>query len=161
VTANVLLFLDDLHLGADAEAFAPLALEVARGRLQCVAAATGDEGAALPPFAALARRFEVVPVRPLTPEHTLEVLRGLREGLQEHHRVEIDDEALAVAVELSACGEGGECLPGKVARALDLCAAAARLRSPARPPDVRELDAQVERLNQEKEEAVAEQNFDR
>ena len=92
---------------------------------------------------------------------TIEILRGLRDRYEAHHRVQIKDEALDAAVELSDRYISGRCLPDKAIDVIDEAGARVRLKAMTRPPDLKELDAQIEQLNQEKEAAVAEQDFEK
>src|SRR5205823_5204726 len=87
--------------------------------------------------------------------------RGLRDRYEAHHRVQITDEALEAAVELSDRYITGRCLPDKAIDVVDESGARVRLKAMTRPPDLKELDEQIERLNQDKEEAVANQDFER
>jgi ATP-dependent Clp protease ATP-binding subunit ClpC len=91
----------------------------------------------------------------------VEILRGLRDRYEAHHRVEIKDEALGAAVELSDRYISGRYLPDKAIDVIDEAGARIRLKAMTRPPDLKELDAQIEQLNQEKEAAVAEQDFEK
>src|SRR5438477_5763766 len=111
--------------------------------------------------AALARRCKEIIVNPSSKEVTVEILRGLRDRYEAHHRVQIQDEALAAAVELSDRYISGRYLPDKAIDVIDEAGARIRLKAMTRPPDLKELDAQIEQLNQEKEAAVAEQDFEK
>src|SRR5262249_11820177 len=88
-------------------------------------------------------------------------LRGLRDRYEAHHRVQIKDEALNSAVELSDRYISGRCLPDKAIDVIDESGARVRLKAMTRPPDLKDLDGEIERLNQEKEAAVAEQDFEK
>jgi ATP-dependent Clp protease ATP-binding subunit ClpC len=160
---DVILFLDELHLlDASVTKLAPLAHALASGVVPCLAAATGQT---LPRFAALSRRFAVVPVAPLNRPDTLAALRGHRQSLEAHHHVQITDGALEAAAALPEMGSPGTALdrdqPGRAISALDLAGSLLRLRSEGPPPDNREADARIEHLNLQKESAVADQDFDR
>jgi ATP-dependent Clp protease ATP-binding subunit ClpC len=157
---TTILFLDDLHLwGSTLGMDAGLAMLLAD--VPCIAATTSEGFARLLETArTLARWFVPVPVAPLSSEEVLEVLRGLRERYEVHHRVMIADEALE---EVVACAERARGSPPLIERALDLldeAAADLRLRTIPPPPDLGELDAQIEHLNQEKESAVADHDFE-
>src|SRR5262249_11946861 len=91
----------------------------------------------------------------------VEILRGLRDRYEAHHRVQIKDDALTAAVELSDRYISGRCLPDKAIDVIDESGARVRLKAMTRPPDLKEIDAQIEQLNQEKEAAVAEQDFEK
>src|SRR4029077_13536823 len=94
-------------------------------------------------------------------EETVEILRGLRDRYEAHHRVQIKDEALDAAVELSDRYISRRCLPDKAIDVIDESGARVRLKAMTRPPDLKDLDGQIEQLNQEKESAVAEQDFEK
>jgi ATP-dependent Clp protease ATP-binding subunit ClpC len=109
----------------------------------------------------LERRFQQIIVNPPSREEAIEILRGLRDRYEAHHRVQIKDEALGAAVELSDRYISGRCLPDKAIDVIDESGARVRLKAMTRPPDLKDLDAQIEQLNQEKEAAVAEQDFEK
>jgi ATP-dependent Clp protease ATP-binding subunit ClpC len=166
---NTILFIDELHTlvgagGAEGAIDASNVLKpaLARGEIQCIGATTLDEFRKyIEKDAALARRFQEIIVNPPTREETVEILRGLRDRYEAHHRVQIKDEALAAAVELSDRYISGRCLPDKAIDVIDESGARVRLKAMTRPPDLKDLDTQVEQLNQEKEAAVAEQDFEK
>ena len=134
---------------------------LSRGELQCIGATTLDEYRKyIEKDAALARRFQTVMVEPPNPEEAVVILKGLRGRYEEHHRVKITDEALGAAVELSQRYITGRCLPDKAIDVIDEAGARIRLRSMVRPPDLKELEDEAEKLNQSKEEAVANQDFE-
>jgi ATP-dependent Clp protease ATP-binding subunit ClpC len=161
-SGNTLLFFDDLHLWVTTP-YVLSGLTMQRGRLQhCITATTLQEHANLVQRAStLARFFVPIRVSPLSATDSLEVLRGLRERHEAHHGVVIQDEALQAAIDLALRDAG----VGLLDRALDLideAAAEVRLRiSSSSPPELEGLDTQIARLNQEKESAVAEQDFER
>src|SRR5438874_7875877 len=166
---NTILFIDELHTlvgagGAEGAIDASNVLKpaLARGEIQCIGATTMDEYRKyIEKDAALARRFQEIIVNPPSKEETVEILRGLRDRYEAHHRVQIKDHALEEAVELSDRYISGRCLPDKAIDVIDEPGARVRLKAMTRPPDLKELDAQVEQLNQEKESAVAEQDFEK
>lgn len=166
---NTILFIDELHTlvgagGAEGAIDASNVLKpaLARGEIQCIGATTLDEYRKyIEKDAALARRFQEIIVNPPTKDETTEILRGLRDRYEAHHRVQIKDEALNAAVELSDRYISGRCLPDKAIDVIDESGARVRLKAMTRPPDLKELDAQIEQLNQEKEAAVAEQDFEK
>lgn len=166
---NTILFIDELHTlvgagGAEGAIDASNVLKpaLARGEIQCIGATTLDEYRKyIEKDAALARRFQEIIVNPPTKEETAEILRGLRDRYEAHHRVQIKDEALSAAVELSDRYISGRCLPDKAIDVIDESGARVRLKAMTRPPDLKELDSQIEQLNQEKEAAVAEQDFEK
>jgi ATP-dependent Clp protease ATP-binding subunit ClpC len=166
---NTILFIDELHTlvgagGAEGAIDASNVLKpaLARGEIQCIGATTMDEYRKyIEKDAALARRFQEIIVNPPSKDETVEILRGLRDRYEAHHRVQIQDEALAAAVELSDRYISGRYLPDKAIDVIDEAGARIRLKAMTRPPDLKELDAQIEQLNQEKESAVAEQDFEK
>jgi ATP-dependent Clp protease ATP-binding subunit ClpC len=100
-------------------------------------------------------------VEPSSKSETVEILKGLRDRYEQHHRVQITDDALASAVELSSRYITGRCLPDKAIDVIDEAGARVRLKAMTRPPDLKEIDEEVEKLNKEKEEAVANQDFEK
>src|SRR5947199_2469236 len=166
---NTILFIDELHTlvgagGAEGAIDASNVLKpaLARGEIQCIGATTLDEYRKyIEKDGALERRFQQIIVNPPSKKETVEILRGLRDRYEAHHRVQIKDEALTSAVELSDRYISGRCLPDKAIDVIDESGARVRLKAMTRPPDLKELDAQIEQLNQEKEAAVAEQDFEK
>ncbi|MCA9026988.1 MAG: ATP-dependent Clp protease ATP-binding subunit [Planctomycetaceae bacterium] len=166
---NTILFIDELHTlvgagGAEGAIDASNVLKPAlsRGELQCIGATTLDEYRKyIEKDAALERRFQMVMVDPPSAQQTVEILKGLRDRYEEHHRVQITDDALEKAVELSSRYITGRCLPDKAIDVIDESGARIRLKSMVRPPDLKELEEDIERLNTQKEEAVANQDFEK
>ncbi|WP_459555736.1 ATP-dependent Clp protease ATP-binding subunit [Lacunimicrobium album] len=166
---NTILFIDELHTlvgagGAEGAIDASNVLKPAlsRGELQCIGATTLDEYRKyIEKDSALERRFQTVVVDPPTEAQTVEILKGLRDRYEEHHRVEITDDAIEKAVELSSRYITGRCLPDKAIDVIDEAGAYVRLKSMVRPPDMKELDDEIEELNLAKEEAVANQDFEK
>jgi ATP-dependent Clp protease ATP-binding subunit ClpC len=166
---NTILFIDELHTlvgagGAEGAIDASNVLKpaLARGEIQCIGATTLDEYRKyIEKDGALERRFQQIIVNPPSKEETVEILRGLRDRYEAHHRVQIKDEALEGAVELSDRYISGRCLPDKAIDVIDEAGARVRLKAMTRPPDLKDLDGQIEQLNQEKEAAVAEQDFEK
>ena len=166
---NTILFIDELHTlvgagGAEGAIDASNVLKPAlsRGELQCIGATTLDEYRKyIEKDGALERRFQTVIVDPPTPPQTVQILKGLRDRYEQHHRVQITDDALEAAVELSSRYITARCLPDKAIDVIDESGAAIRLKSMVRPPDLKELEEEIERLNQAKEDAVAEQDFEK
>jgi ATP-dependent Clp protease ATP-binding subunit ClpC len=109
----------------------------------------------------LDRRFQLVMVEPSTKKETIEILKGLRDRYEQHHHVQITDDAVDAAVELSSRYITGRCLPDKAIDVIDEAGARVHLKSMTRPPDLKEIDEEVENLNKEKEEAVANQDFEK
>ena len=159
---NVILFIDELHTlvgagGAEGAIDASNVLKpaLARGEIQCIGATTFDEYRKyIEKDAALERRFQPIPVEPPNAEQTFEILKGLRERYEQHHRVKITDEALRSSVELSGRYIPGRVQPDKSIDVIDEAGARIRLRSMTKPPDLAELEEQIELLSIEKEEAV-------
>jgi ATP-dependent Clp protease ATP-binding subunit ClpC len=166
---NTILFIDELHTlvgagGAEGAIDASNVLKpaLARGEIQCIGATTLDEYRKyIEKDAALARRFQEIIVNPPTSAETIEILKGLRDRYEAHHRVQITDSALRAAVELSDRYITGRCLPDKAIDVIDEAGARIRLKAMTRPPDLKEIDDQIEKLNHEKEAAVAEQDFEK
>jgi ATP-dependent Clp protease ATP-binding subunit ClpC len=166
---NTILFIDELHTlvgagGAEGAIDASNVLKpaLARGEIQCIGATTLDEYRKyIEKDSALDRRFQVVMVEPSTKAETVEILKGLRDRYEQHHRVQITDDALAAAVELSSRYITGRCLPDKAIDVIDEAGARVRLKAMTRPPDLKEIDAEVDTLNKDKEDAVANQDFER
>ncbi len=166
---NTILFIDELHTlvgagGAEGAIDAANVLKpaLARGEIQCIGATTLDEYRKyIEKDSALARRFQEIIVEPTNKAETVEILKGLRERYEEHHRVQITDDAIEAAVELSGRYITGRCLPDKAIDVIDESGARVRLRAMTRPPDLKEIDEEVEGLNKDKEEAVANQDFEK
>src|SRR5579883_8729 len=166
---NTILFIDELHTlvgagGAEGAIDASNVLKpaLARGEIQCIGATTLDEYRKyIEKDAALARRFQPIIVNPPSMAETVEILKGLRDRYEAHHRVQITDAALKSAVELSERYITGHCLPDKAIDVIDEAGARVRLKGMTRPPDLKELDEKIEKLNQEKEAAVMDQDFER
>jgi len=166
---NTILFIDELHTlvgagGAEGAIDASNVLKpaLARGEIQCIGATTLDEYRKyIEKDGALERRFQQIMVNPPSKEEAVEILKGLRDRYEAHHRVQIKDEALSAAVELSDRYISGRCLPDKAIDVIDEAGARVRLKAMTRPPDLKEIDSQIEQLNTEKESAVAEQDFEK
>ncbi|TWT99578.1 ClpA/B family protein [Botrimarina colliarenosi] len=166
---NTILFIDELHTlvgagGAEGAIDASNVLKpaLARGEIQCIGATTLDEYRKyIEKDSALARRFQEVMVEPTTPDDTKEILRGLRERYEDHHRVQITDDAIDAAVDFSDRYITGRCLPDKAIDVIDEAGARVRLKTMSKPPNLKEIDEEVEALNRDKEEAVANQDFEK
>jgi ATP-dependent Clp protease ATP-binding subunit ClpC len=166
---NTILFIDELHTlvgagGAEGAIDAANVLKpaLARGEIQCIGATTLDEYRKyIEKDNALARRFQEIIVEPTSQPETVEILKGLRKRYEEHHRVQITDDAVVSAVDLSSRYITGRCLPDKAIDVIDEAGARVRLRTMTRPPDLKEIDEDIERLNKEKEDAVANQDFEK
>ncbi len=159
---NVILFIDELHTlvgagGAEGAIDASNVLKPAlsRGEIQCIGATTFDEYRKyIEKDAALARRFQPITVEPPKRDDAIEILKGLRDRYEAHHRVQILDAAIVAAVEMSDRYITGRCLPDKAIDVLDEAGARIRLRSMTKPPNLAELEEQIERLSIQKDEAV-------
>ncbi len=166
---NTILFIDELHTlvgagGAEGAIDAANVLKpaLARGEIQCIGATTLDEYRKyIEKDNALARRFQEIIVEPTSKDETIEILKGLRERYEEHHRVKITDEALIGAVEMSERYISARCLPDKAIDVIDEAGARVRLRTMSKPPDLKDIDEEIEKLNKEKEDAVANQDFEK
>ncbi len=166
---NTILFIDELHTlvgagGAEGAIDASNVLKPAlsRGELQCIGATTLDEYRKyIEKDGALERRFQQVVVEPPSAEQTFQILQGLRKAYEEHHKVQITDDALKSAVDLSTRYITARCLPDKAIDVIDEAGARMRLKSMVRPPDLKEIEEEAERLNAQKEEAVANQDFEK
>jgi len=159
---NVVLFVDELHTlvgagGAEGAIDASNVLKPAlsRGEVQCIGATTFDEYRKyIEKDAALERRFQTIVVEPPSKEEALEILKGLRDRYEAHHRVTFTDEALYQAVELSSRYITGRCLPDKAIDVIDEAGACVRLKNMTAPPNLAEIEAEIEKLQLEKDEAV-------
>ena len=166
---NVILFIDELHTlvgagGAEGAIDASNVLKPAlsRGEIQCIGATTLDEYRKyIEKDGALERRFQTIIVDPPTPVETLAILHGLRDRYEAHHRVRYTDEALRLAVELSNRYISGRFLPDKAIDVMDEAGARIHLRSLTKPPDLKDIEGEISKLDKEKEESVAAQDFER
>ncbi|MCC6228063.1 MAG: ATP-dependent Clp protease ATP-binding subunit [Phycisphaerales bacterium] len=166
---NVILFIDELHTlvgagGAEGAIDASNVLKpaLARGEIQCIGATTFDEYRKyIEKDAALARRFQAITVDPPSNEQTIEILKGLRDRYEQHHRVRITDGALKAAVELSGRYISGRVQPDKSIDVIDEAGARVRLRTMTKPPNLAEIEADIERLSVQKDEAVRAADYER
>ena len=166
---NILLFVDELHTlvgagGAEGAIDASNVLKpaLARGEVQCIGATTFDEYRKyIEKDAALERRFQTIIVEPPSKEETVEILKGLRDRYEDHHRVHFTNEALFQAVELSTRYISGRCLPDKAIDVVDEAGARVRLKNMTPPPDLAEFEVKVEKLQAEKDEAVRDADYER
>ena len=166
---NVILFIDELHtiVGAgsaegsmDASNIVKPALS--RGELQCVGATTFNEYRKyIEKDAALERRFQTVKVEAPTVEEAVQILKGLRPKYETHHKAKLTDEALEAAVRLSDRYITGRFLPDKAIDVMDEAGARARINSMTRPPDVKEIEKNIETIRAEKEAAIKAQDFEK
>ncbi len=166
---NVILFVDELHTlvgagGAEGAIDASNVLKpaLARGEVQCIGATTYDEYRKyIEKDAALERRFQTIPVDPPSKEETVEILKGLRDRYEKHHKVTFTNEALYQAVELSSRYISGRCLPDKAIDVIDEAGARVRLKNMTPPPDLADIEARIEKLQHEKDEAVKNADYER
>jgi ATP-dependent Clp protease ATP-binding subunit ClpC len=166
---NVVLFIDELHTlvgagGAEGAIDASNVLKPAlsRGEVQCIGATTLDEYRKyIEKDGALARRFQSITVDPPSKSEAVEILRGLRDKYEAHHRVQYTDVALEAAVEMSSRYITDRFLPDKAIDVIDEAGARLRMKSMRTPPDLKDLEEDVKKLEKEKEEAVAGQDFER
>jgi ATP-dependent Clp protease ATP-binding subunit ClpC len=166
---NVILFIDELHTlvgagGAEGAIDASNVLKpaLARGEIQCIGATTFDEYRKyIEKDAALARRFQSIPVDPPNNEQAVEILKGLRDKYEAHHRVQITDDAVRAAVELSGRYITGRVQPDKSIDVIDEAGARVRIKSMTKPPDLAEIEGQIERLSIDKDEAVKAADYER
>ncbi len=166
---NVVLFIDELHTlvgagGAEGAIDASNVLKpaLARGEVQCIGATTLDEYRKhIEKDGALERRFQTIIVESPSKDEALEILRGLRDRYEAHHRVRFTDEALFQAVELSTRYITGRCLPDKAIDVIDEAGARVRLKNMATPPDLTTIEEKIEKLQREKDEAVKNADYER
>ncbi len=166
---NTILFIDELHTlvgagGAEGAIDAANVLKpaLARGEIQCIGATTLDEYRKyIEKDNALARRFQEIIVEPTGKQETIAILKGLRPRYEEHHRVKFTDDAVEAAVEMSERYITARCLPDKAIDVIDEAGARIRLRNMSKPPNLKELDEDIEKLNKDKEDAVANQDFEK
>lgn len=166
---NVILFIDEMHtiVGAGAaegaiDAANILKPALARGELQAIGATTLDEYRKyIERDAALERRFQPIMVEEPSSEEALQILEGLRDRYEAHHRVHITPEALQAAVKLSDRYVADRFLPDKAIDLIDEAASRVRLKSYVAPPNLKELEEQLEDLRKEKEAAVQAQEFEK
>ncbi|TCI28494.1 ATP-dependent Clp protease ATP-binding subunit [Exiguobacterium sp. SL-10] len=166
---NVILFIDELHTligagGAEGAIDASNILKpsLARGELQCIGATTLDEYRKyIEKDAALERRFQPIQVNEPTADEAEQILFGLRDRYEAHHRVTITDEAIHEAVVLSDRYISDRFLPDKAIDLVDEAASKVRLRSFTAPPNLKELEARLESIRKEKDSAVQSQEFEK
>src|SRR4051794_14511269 len=166
---DIILFIDELHnlVGAGAaegaiDAASILKPALARGELQTIGATTLDEYRKyLERDAALERRFQQVRVEEPSVDDTVQILRGLRDRYEAHHRVKITDEALHAAAELADRYIQDRHLPDKAIDLIDEAASRIRIRSMNAPPRYRELEEEIERVRKDKEDSIEAQEFEK
>jgi ATP-dependent Clp protease ATP-binding subunit ClpC len=165
---NIILVIDELHtlIGAGAaegaiDAANILKPALSRGELQCIGATTITEYRKhIEKDAALERRFQPVYVDEPSVEETIEIMRGLREKYEQHHKLVISDEALEAAAKLSSRYITDRFLPDKAIDLIDEASSRVRLTSSALPPEGKELERQLKQIIREKEQAIRNQEFE-
>src|SRR5437870_8524013 len=166
---DIILFIDELHnlVGAGAaegaiDAASILKPALARGELQTIGATTLDEYRKyLERDSALERRFQQIRVDPPSIEETVQILKGLRDRYEQHHKVQITDEALDAAAELADRYISDRFLPDKAIDLIDEAASRMRIKSMTSPPVYRELEDEIEETRRAKEEAIENQEFEK
>ena len=165
---NIIIFIDEIHTiigagGAEGAIDASNILKpaLARGEIQCIGATTIDEYRKhIEKDSALERRFQSVMVGEPSKKETLEILNGLRDKYESHHRVKITDEALEAAVELSDRYITDRFMPDKAIDLIDEAAAKVRIQNLTTPPNLKSVEEEVNKLEREKEECIKLQDFE-
>ncbi|NJP53073.1 ATP-dependent Clp protease ATP-binding subunit [Streptomyces sp. SBST2-5] len=167
---RLIVFIDELHTvvgagaggeGGSMDAGNILKPALARGELHVVGATTLEEFRRIEKDAALARRFQPIMVPEPSPEDAIEILRGLRDRYEAHHQVRYTDEALVAAVELSDRYLSDRRLPDKAIDLIDQAGARVRLRARTKGADVRAMEREIEQLTCDKDQAVADEQYER
>src|SRR5579884_3572835 len=166
---DIILFIDELHnlVGAGAaegaiDAASILKPALARGELQTIGATTLEEYRKyLERDSALERRFQKITVDQPTVEETVQILKGLRDRYEQHHKVNITDEALQAAAELADRYISDRFLPDKAIDLIDEAASRMRIKSMTSPPVYRELEEEIEKVRKDKEDAIENQEFEK
>jgi ATP-dependent Clp protease ATP-binding subunit ClpC len=166
---DVIIFIDELHTlvgagGAEGAIDASNILKPAlsRGEIQCIGATTLDEYRKyIEKDAALARRFQTIVVDPPSVEETIEILKGLRDKYEAHHRAEFTDDALEAAAKLSDRYISGRFLPDKAIDIIDEAGSRARLSVTTAPKGLKEAEKKIQEFRVEKEAAIKEQDFEK
>jgi ATP-dependent Clp protease ATP-binding subunit ClpC len=166
---NVILFIDELHtiVGAGSAEGAMDASNIikpalSRGELQCVGATTLNEYRKyIEKDAALERRFQTVKVEEPSEDDAIRILMGIKPKYEAHHKAIYTDEAITQSVKLSSRYLTGRFLPDKAIDIMDEAGARARISSMTRPPELKEIEAEIERIRTEKEAAIKDQDFEK
>ena len=168
-TKNVILFIDELHtiVGAGSAEGAMDASNIikpalSRGELQCIGATTLNEYRKyIEKDAALERRFQTVKVEAPSVDQTILILKGIRQKYEAHHKAKITDEAIDAAARLSDRYLTGRFLPDKAIDVMDEAGSRARIAAMTRPPNVKDIEAQIEQIRVDKEAAIKAQDFEK
>jgi ATP-dependent Clp protease ATP-binding subunit ClpC len=166
---NIILFIDELHtlVGAGAaegavDAANMLKPALSRGEIQCVGATTMDEHRKyIEKDSALARRFQTILVNAPTVTETIEIIKGLRDKYEAHHRVRFTDEAIIAAAQLSNQYITDRSLPDKAVDVIDEAGSRARLQLTTRPASLKQISVDIEQATQEKEAAISNQEYEK
>jgi len=166
---NIIIFIDELHtlVGAGAaegaiDASNILKPALSRGEIQCIGATTINEYRKhIEKDAALERRFQTIMVNPPSVDETIQILKGLRDKYEAHHRVKFSDAALEAAAKLSDRYVSGRFLPDKAIDIIDEAGSRARLATMTLPPNIKELEDKIEQLRKEKEAFIKSQDFEK
>ena len=166
---DIIIFIDEIHtlVGAGAaegsiDAANILKPRLSRGEIQCIGATTMDEyHKHIEKDAALERRFQPIQVPEPTQEMAIEILKGLRDRYEQHHKVTITDAAIASAVDLSARYITDRYLPDKAIDLIDEAGARLRIKRMTAPPDLREFDDKIAEVRGRKESAIDNQDFEK
>src|SRR5919108_1292434 len=165
---NIILFIDELHtiVGAGSaegtmDASNIIKPALSRGEMQCIGATTLNEYRKyIEKDAALERRFQAVKVEAPSIEEAIQILKGLRPKYEEHHKMELTDKAVDAAVRLSDRYITGRFLPDKAIDVMDEAGSRARIGAMTRPPDVKQIEAEIEEIKTRKERAIKNQDFE-
>ena len=168
-SGDIILFIDEIHtlIGAGSaegavDAANILKPSLARGEIQLIGATTIDEYRKnIEKDAALERRFQPVMVGEPTEEEAIEILKGLKDKYEAHHKIKITDESIEAAVKLSSRYIGDRFLPDKAIDLVDEASSKVRLRAYTTPADLKEIEEKIKSLKGEKERAVSQQDFER
>ena len=166
---DLIIFIDELHTlvgagGAEGAIDASNILKPAlsRGEIQCIGATTMDEYRKhIEKDAALERRFQTIIVEPPNVDETINILKGLRDRYEAHHKVKFTDEALEAAARFSDRYISGRFLPDKAIDVMDEAGSRARLATMTAPPDLKNMEEEIKNLKKEKEAAVESQDFEK
>ena len=165
---NILLFIDELHtiVGAGSaegtmDASNIIKPALSRGEMQCIGATTLNEYRKyIEKDAALERRFQSVKVEAPSIDEAVLILKGLRSKYEDHHKIDLTEQALEAAVRLSDRYITGRFLPDKAIDVMDEAGSRARIGAMTRPPDVKNLEVEIEEIKSRKERAIKEQDFE-